>query len=620
MRASNRRTRRLNALGGTSTLTGLILSIFLILGQFGIVAAGAADRDRDGSFTSDTTVISDDGGSAGGTGDGGGGVTRTSSSTGGIVRTDDLAAGGGSPRAPGAKVRICHGVGGVGTGPYVEIEVSQSGVDGAGGGDHFGEHTGPIFDPTVHSLGGPVTWGDIIPPFDVDGDPLPPPTGPGGLNWTAQGQAIWNAGCNLPGPAPAALATPTKSASGTAAVGSTNFTYTITTSNTGGTTAADVTIVDNVPAGLSVTSVTWVKSNPTANGTCTTSNAVSCNVGNLVPGQSVTVTIVMTVGAGACPSISNTGSVSAAGITSVNTNTVNTTIDPASCPAGAAPDISIVKGGPTSIDSGDSFSYTLTVTNLGNAPALGVTVSDSVPANLAINTVTPDSVPPTPTCSFAGQAVSCTLGDVAAGASVIITINVTHNGTSCTALSNTGTVSTTSANDSNTANHSSTVNTTVTCSSDVTINKSGPGQVAEGGQITYTVTVTNNGTAGAPGIVITDDLADAPLLTNVQAQINGGVSNPSCAVGAGNVVTCTFGLASASSPNDQAVITITADVGNRTSVPALEPGDRLGPGGRAATERHRDHHDRRSELHAAQPHGPGSHDRQDGEPDPGERR
>ena len=50
---------------------------------------------------------------------------------------------------------------------------------------HYGEHVGPI---------GPVAdgkWGDIIPP--VAGYHF-------GLNWTGEGAAIWENGCNIPTP------------------------------------------------------------------------------------------------------------------------------------------------------------------------------------------------------------------------------------------------------------------------------------------------------------------------------------------------------------------------------------------------------------------------------------
>jgi uncharacterized repeat protein (TIGR01451 family) len=77
--------------------------------------------------------------------------------------------------------------------------------------------------------------------------------------------------------------------------------------------------------------------------------------------------------------------------------------------------------------------------------------------------------------------------------------------------------------------------------------------VTEGGAITYTVTVTNSGSAAATNVVITDNLNDS--LTSVAASSTIGT----CLVGAGNLVTCNVGtLAAAGGAGASATITITA--------------------------------------------------------------
>jgi hypothetical protein len=84
-------------------------------------------------------------------------------------------------------VTICHRTNSTNN-PYVTITVKKSAVDGANGrgegqGDHYGVHTGPVWN-SLMSNGG--DWGDIIPP--VTGAHK-------GLNWDALGEAIWEAGC-----------------------------------------------------------------------------------------------------------------------------------------------------------------------------------------------------------------------------------------------------------------------------------------------------------------------------------------------------------------------------------------------------------------------------------------
>jgi uncharacterized repeat protein (TIGR01451 family) len=81
--------------------------------------------------------------------------------------------------------------------------------------------------------------------------------------------------------------------------------------------------------------------------------------------------------------------------------------------------------------------------------------------------------------------------------------------------------------------------------------------VTESGAITYTVIVTNSGTAAASNVVITDNLNDS--LTSVAASSTIGT----CSVGAGNLVTCNVGtLAAAGGAGASATITITANAPN----------------------------------------------------------
>jgi hypothetical protein len=89
------------------------------------------------------------------------------------------------------KIDICHATAAI-KNPYNMINVRETAADGVAGNsgqqpDHFGEHTGPIFDPAVNQNGD--NWGDIIPPI---------PGVHGGLNWDSFGQAVYNNDCNLP--------------------------------------------------------------------------------------------------------------------------------------------------------------------------------------------------------------------------------------------------------------------------------------------------------------------------------------------------------------------------------------------------------------------------------------
>lgn len=110
---------------------------------------------------------------------------------------------GTSLAADKTEITICHATGSQGN-PYV-VNSPAINSSGAFAGELAGghnSHTGPLWFPGIQ-----VAWGDIIPPYDY------PPANftYAGLNWTADGQAIYNNGCNIP----QATATPTQAPTAT---------------------------------------------------------------------------------------------------------------------------------------------------------------------------------------------------------------------------------------------------------------------------------------------------------------------------------------------------------------------------------------------------------------------
>jgi uncharacterized repeat protein (TIGR01451 family) len=161
--------------------------------------------------------------------------------------------------------------------------------------------------------------------------------------------------------------------------------------------------------------------------------------------------------------------------------------------------LAIVKTGPASVYLGDSFSYTLTVSNGGPTAASNVTVTDTLPVETVFQSATPSQG----SCSGT-TTVTCDLGSIASGGSASITIGV--QAMALGTASNTASVAATEP-DPDLANNSSTVSTTVMQinTADVSITKSGsPASVAVGANVTYTVTVTNGGPDTADGVTVTD--------------------------------------------------------------------------------------------------------------------
>jgi uncharacterized repeat protein (TIGR01451 family) len=297
-----------------------------------------------------------------------------------------------------------------------------------------------------------------------------------------------------------------KTASTTSFTVGTQASYTLTVSNIGSAaTTAPVTVVDSVPSSVTI------------------DNAAGCTIG----GQ--TVTCIVPTGLPAASSVAFTINVTpqaaASGTIIANTATVSGGGDP-SCPSQtnpnctstittpvSAPQLQIVKSASdASFTVGTQSTYTLTVTNIGSAPTSAIsTISDAVPAGLTIGAA--------PGCTISGQQVTCSIATgLAAGGTRTFVISVTPTASAAATVVNTANVSgggdPTCPSQSN-PNCSSSVTTPVTGSAptqsaDLSVVKIGPASAMKGGQIVYTITVTNAGPDSAVNTIV-DDPAPAGL-------------------------------------------------------------------------------------------------------------
>ncbi|WP_028636344.1 choice-of-anchor A family protein [Nocardioides sp. URHA0032] len=90
-------------------------------------------------------------------------------------------------------------------------------------------------------------------------------------------------------------------------------------------------------------------------------------------------------------------------------------------PTPGTPDVTITKSASTATPhGGDTFTYTLTARNVGNDDATGVVVHDALPSGV---TFVSASAP----CTQAAGVVTCSVGNLAAGASTTMTVTVTAN-------------------------------------------------------------------------------------------------------------------------------------------------------------------------------------------------
>jgi uncharacterized repeat protein (TIGR01451 family) len=297
------------------------------------------------------------------------------------------------------------------------------------------------------------------------------------------------------------------------------LTYTLSVTNTptqsATSAAANVVVIDTLPAGVAFGSVT------PSQGSCSGTTTVSCQLGTIASGRSATVTIEAT------PSteddLSNTASVSSStGDPDMTNNADGETTVVNAAPAAAA-DLSVTKSSaPDPVRVGQELTYTITVSNGGPSPAVGTTLTDVLPGNVTFGSAAASQG----SCSGT-TTLTCSLGTVASGASATIVVKVTP--TTDADLSNTATATSTTA-DPNLLNNSATESTVVSPpSADLVLTKTAPAAVAVRGPITYALTVRNAGPDAASSFTVTDTLPAG--VTNPRSLSSG------CTAAAGTI-TC----------------------------------------------------------------------------------
>jgi len=111
------------------------------------------------------------------------------------------------------------------------------------------------------------------------------------------------------------------------------------------------------------------------------------------------------------------------------------------------------------------------------------------------------------TLSNAGNVISNTIATLNAGASATFSVvaTVSAGAASGSTISNTATVTTTTT-DPDLTNNTSTASTTVNTSADLAVVKTAPATIVAGNNITYSITISNNGPSNAQTVVLIDNL------------------------------------------------------------------------------------------------------------------
>jgi uncharacterized repeat protein (TIGR01451 family) len=286
-------------------------------------------------------------------------------------------------------------------------------------------------------------------------------------------------------------------------------------------------------------------------------NFISNNVSILLGNGNGTFAAAVSYGAGTNPSSVAIGDLDGDGdadLAVANFISNNVSILLSLCPLSA--DLMIAKFHLGDFNQGQTgATYTITATNSGSAATSGtVTITDTLPVGLT--PTAPDGAVNGWTCGIASQTVTCTRSDAlaASGSYPAITLTVDVAPNAGAAVTNTAGVS--GGGESNPANDTASDPTTITQLSDLTIAKSHTGNFTQGQTgATYTITVTNSGSAATSGTVTVTDTLPAGLTPTAP---DGAVNGWTCGI-AGQTVTCTRSDALAASGSYPA-ITLTVDV------------------------------------------------------------
>ncbi len=295
-----------------------------------------------------------------------------------------------------------------------------------------------------------------------------------------------------------------------------NVTYTLTIGNIGTQDATGVAVTDTLPA--NTTFLTAGDGGSESGGTVTWPDF------DLVAGNSVirTLTIQMDVpfpdGVGTITNSATVADDGSNGPDPMPGNNTSSDIDTVT-----TPDLTISKDdGQTTVQPGDPLTYTLAISNVGDQPATGVVVTDTLPTRGITFIDASDGGTET------GGVVTWPTFDLTAGASITRTVTTQVDAqlpTGLDTLTNTASVVDDGVHGDDPTPEDNTVSDTnsVSAAPDLVIsNDDGQDIAFPGHTMTYTLTISNVGTQDATGVTIIDTLS--PDTTFLSASDSGSDS------------------------------------------------------------------------------------------------
>ncbi len=277
------------------------------------------------------------------------------------------------------------------------------------------------------------------------------------------------------------------------------YTYTITVSNVGNTTAYNVNVTDKLPNGV-------LPAYPESPGTPTgvydeAKNMVNWTIGDLHANGIVVITLevwfndTLTPGEILTNTVQTVWEDEGGSVYGPKTATWNTTII-------AGPKLSIEKIGPIISYPGDILVYSMIVSNIGNATAYNIRVEDTFPSTYL------EYVSSTPAGTLSGNKVTWNLGSLSENGSILITLTVRVRDSVANGTQIVDHVEVTWEDNAGGSYGPETDEfvTVIFSNPLLDITKTGPLNAYPDQTIEYTISVTNLGGSNASDVVVTDTL------------------------------------------------------------------------------------------------------------------
>lgn len=270
------------------------------------------------------------------------------------------------------------------------------------------------------------------------------------------------------------------------------ITFTLSVTNNGPSDATNVVLTDVLRSGY-----TYQSSSPagynTADGTW--------SIGNLASGASTTLQITAVSNADLSTyDYGNVATVTSTEFDKDETNNIDSIQSPTVTPL---TDLEVKKTvGAAQADVGSQVTFTLTVTNHGPSAATGVKVDEQLPNGYTF-------VSASPAAQYDDASHTWTIGNLANQAStsltLVATVNAAGDGVTYTNIA----VVSGNEKDKSTDNNTDSAKITSVAVTDLAITKSitAANPLYAGNEVTFTLTVTNNGPSAATGVTVSDKLA-----------------------------------------------------------------------------------------------------------------